>query len=362
MTPRPRDRPNRAKPEHDELFEPVIYGPIDDIGDTTTFTPLRRGARMNADSIGDTNPYLLTGYRIYDQLPTGTSPEPLGSGRTVGILGEGALTRVYRILRDSPRGERAVKVMLPDVPAAVARASSETWNRLSRLSSPSLVKVYNVGMHNGLSFVETALYRGRSLGELLHLRGPFPAQVAAAAGACILDGLEACCVAPPADLRVLPRPCLDDLLLTDPGTIVFLDYLLAGSLRLDSYLGPDAFVQAIRYLPSSAAVAECSVATALYAFGALLYELLTAHAPFGGDSPEQMAASKAKGLRTPWRVRFGQRRRLAQLACACTAPGSSRDLPLLRTVRETLVSIAPEPASLLRALARDPAHWPAAKR
>lgn len=363
MTEPPQAEPNRRPPDKSELEEPVLYGPIEDIGDTTTFTPLRRGARMNADTLGDTNPYLLSGYRIYEQLPKGTSPEPLGSGRVVGIVGEGALTRVYRILLDSPPAERAVKIALPDTPSAIAKASWDTWHRLSRLGHRSLVKVYKVGVHNGLPFVETALYRGRSLGELLQLRGRFPPRVAAAAGQCILDALEASCVAPAADSRVLPLPSMDDLLLTDGGTVLFLDYLLAGSIRLDTYLGSNALMRSVRYLPPEAtARVDCTTATAVYVFGALLSELLTAAAPFGSDSPDRIAQRKARGLRLPWWLRLGRGRRLGALACACTATDPARRPSSIDTIRKALTSLAPSPAVLLEQLARDPSRWPAATR
>ncbi|MBD3242531.1 MAG: hypothetical protein GF331_18220, partial [Chitinivibrionales bacterium] len=149
MTKEPSAEAGRREPDDVAPFGPVLYGPIEDIGDTTTFTPLRRGAHMRADAIGDTNPYLASGHRIYEELPTGTSPEPLGSGHVVGIVGDGALTRVYRILRDSPPGERAVKVVLPDVPSSIAKAFFDTWNRLSQLTHQSILEVHQVGAHNG---------------------------------------------------------------------------------------------------------------------------------------------------------------------------------------------------------------------
>src|SRR5689334_19119836 len=87
-----------------------------------------------------------------------------GRYRTVGVLGTGGMGQVLEAVDERLDRHVAVKLVTTTDPTASARLHAEAAV-LARLRHPTIVKVFDVGEHDGRPFVVTELVRGRSLSD-----------------------------------------------------------------------------------------------------------------------------------------------------------------------------------------------------
>src|SRR6185503_12530581 len=99
-----------------------------------------------------------------------------GRYRIVSVAGVGGMGVVYRA-RDEELGvDAALKVLRPDLgndPAVLERFRSEL--RLAReVTHKNVVRIHDIGEHEGLRFLTMRYVEGRSLSEVLEREGPMP--------------------------------------------------------------------------------------------------------------------------------------------------------------------------------------------
>src|SRR5436305_6166849 len=88
--------------------------------------------------------------------------------RVVGPLGKGGMGEVYRAYDTELKGEVALKIVRgdADVDAALARFRREI--ALARkVTSPNVLRVYDLAEHAGLRFLAMELVEGEDLGALI---------------------------------------------------------------------------------------------------------------------------------------------------------------------------------------------------
>jgi serine/threonine-protein kinase len=216
-----------------------------------------------------------------------------GSYEITAPLGAGGMGEVYRARDTALKREVAIKVLpatLADDTERLARFQREA-ELLAALNHPNIAQVYGLEKSGGMTALVMELVPGQSLVERLS-RGALPIDDALAIAGQIADALEA------AHGRGIVHRDLKpaNIQLTPNGTVKVLDFGIAKALDTRTTGSASA-------APTTPALTEAGIVlgTAAYmspeqargrpvdqradiwAFGCVLYELLTGRLAFGGD-------------------------------------------------------------------------------
>jgi serine/threonine protein kinase len=230
----------------------------------------------------------------------------LGPYEVLAPLGSGGMGEVYRA-RDTRLGrEVAIKVLPADrLSDSVRRARFEQEARtVATLNHPHIVTLHEIESAEGIDFIVMELVPGKTLdaviprhgmrlGEVLRIAIPLADALAAAHGAGIVHrDLK------PANVMVTPE-----------GVVKVLDFGLAKLTQAEEGAREDATTLDARaklshpgtvagtpaYMsPEQASGGKVDARSDVFAFGAVLYEMVTGRRPFGGGSTAEMLASLLK--------------------------------------------------------------------
>src|SRR5262249_50167768 len=295
------------------------------------------------------------------------TPPPLRIGRyaIVRTLGRGGMGVVYLARDARDRREVALKVIPagPDAdPTDLARFHSEA-EAVARLDHPNIVKLFEVGEGDGVAFLAMEDVDGGSLYRRIKQNGPRSAtqaarlveEIARATHFAHTQGVVHRDLKPSNILMGSPRSSIpspqseDNRLRTGDsglGTPKLADFGLAKqldkSLRLTQtgiavgtphYMAPEQARGQAEYIGPLSDV---------HALGAILYELLVGHPPFGGGSPvETLPQGVEKKPVPPSQLRDGIPAELEAICLRClekspakryrTAEAMADDLKAFRT-------------------------------
>jgi len=222
------------------------------------------------------------------------------------FIAKGGMGEVYAVF-DSLLGERvALKTVAgaaPNDSKAIRRLKSEVL--LSRrIGHPNTCRIYEFGEHqldeqDVVCYFTMALVNGETLGARVRREGALAPPEVAIVSRQILAGL-----AEAHGLGILHRDLKsDNIMLRSPPTpglsidAVIMDFGLA--LRLDGNerftSDSNAIVGSFAYMaPEQVASERLTSATDIYAFGVILFEMLTGRLPFRGASPAAVALQRLR--------------------------------------------------------------------
>jgi eukaryotic-like serine/threonine-protein kinase len=222
----------------------------------------------------------------------------LGPYEIVAPLGEGGMGEVYRA-RDVRLGrDVAVKVLpqrLAVDPAALARFEREV-HAVAALSHPNILAIFDVGHEAGVVFAVTELLEGETLRDRLRA-GPLPLRKALECAAQVAQGLAAA-----HDKGIVHRDLKpENIFLSPDGRAKILDFGLAkpSADGGDTYgatvvlaTDPGAVAGTPPYMaPEQVRAEPVTAQTDIFAFGAVLFEMLTGRRAFQGrTAAETMTA------------------------------------------------------------------------
>jgi len=116
----------------------------------------------------------VTGVDVTRRFAPGTLVA--GRYRILSVAGVGGMGVVYRARDEELQVDAALKVLRPDLgsdPGVVERFRSEL--RLAReVTHKNVVRIHDIGEHEGLRFLTMRYVEGRSLSEVLEKDGPMP--------------------------------------------------------------------------------------------------------------------------------------------------------------------------------------------
>ncbi len=229
--------------------------------------------------------------------------ETAGHYRIVEKIGEGGMGVVYRALDTRLRRTVAIKVLRPDVatsPARLARFDREA-RLLAALSHPNIASIHGVEEHNGQFWLVLEFVEGETL-EAIIGHGPVPVrrvvdiagQMARAIEAAHEQGIVHRDLKP-ANVQVRPD-----------GTVKVLDFGVAkvldddsgsaDSTTTDAATRPGTILGTPAYMsPEQACGAPVGSATDVWAFGCVLFELLSGQKPFHGATSAEVRAAVVRG-------------------------------------------------------------------
>jgi serine/threonine-protein kinase len=282
----------------------------------------------------------------------------------LGLLGTGGMGHVYRAhdrLLDEIVALKMLRRELVGMPGMLERFHQEV-KLARRVTSPHVVRTFDLGQHGDDHFLTMEYIDGRSLARLLQ-DGPLSwedfARIARAAAA----GLEAAHATGVLHRDLKP----DNILVAKTGRIALSDFGIARPSAspletADRFVGTPAYMS-----PEQVEGADqIGPAADVYAFGAIMYEMLTGRRPFPGADIFAVASARLRRPPPDPRAhRDGLSELVAELVLHCMArdpaarPGDGSALATaLATIDDTVSSttrpahfVPPVPVESARAVA-----------
>jgi hypothetical protein len=218
----------------------------------------------------------------------------LGPYEVVSPLGAGGMGEVYRATDPRLRREVAVKVLSAAVSADASRLKRFEQEALAAasLNHPNILAVYDVGVHDGNPYLVSELLQGQTLRERLDAPGGVSVRKALEYAIEIASGLAAA-----HEKGIVHRDLKpDNLFITRDERVKILDFGLAKLILEPAVPGgslvttagetePGVILGTVGYMaPEQVRGEAADQRSDIFAFGAVLYEMLFGQQPFAGSS------------------------------------------------------------------------------
>jgi eukaryotic-like serine/threonine-protein kinase len=247
---------------------------------------LRRDVESLLCSSDGARPSFLQSSRLHLMLKTGTE---LGDYELQALLGFGGMGEVYRARDRRLNREVAIKVLPSHLSSERDRLRrfEQEARAAAALNHPNILAVFQLGTYEGSPYLVSELLDGATLREQLR-HGPLELDQAVDYCVQIADGLVAA-----HNKGIVHRDLKpENLMLTTEGRIKILDFGLAkltlpvvDTKTLDAETDPGTVVGTLGYMsPEQALGKNLDSRTDLFSLGALLFEMVTGHRAFQGDS------------------------------------------------------------------------------
>ncbi len=225
----------------------------------------------------------------------------LDSYEIIAPLGAGGMGEVYRARDTSLKREVAIKVLPDDWSRDAGRLHRFELEAqaTAALNHPNIVSIFHVGQHDGCPYIVTELLQGETLRDRLR-RGPMRPREACDCGIDIARGLAAAHEAGIVHRDLKP----ENLFLTKDGRLKILDFGLAKltepeparddgtTATLPQHSQPGQVLGTVGYMaPEQVRGQAADPRSDIFAFGVVLYEMLTGKRAFRKDtSAETLSA------------------------------------------------------------------------
>ncbi len=225
----------------------------------------------------------------------------IGPYEITGAIGAGGMGEVYRARDTRLERDVAIKV-LPASFAADAdrlRRFEQEARTVAQVSHPGIIAVFDVGIHEGAPYLVTELLDGGTL-RLRLSEGPLPARKASDYALQIANGLAAA-----HEHGIVHRDLKpENIFVTRDGRVKILDFGLAklapgrpgktgeDTTMLQADTTPGMVMGTVGYMsPEQVRGGAADHRSDIFAFGVVLYEMLSGRRAFARDTPaESMTA------------------------------------------------------------------------
>src|SRR5882724_3488099 len=229
--------------------------------------------------------------------------ELIGHYRIESLIGVGGMGEVY-LARDEQLGRKVALKFLPEGLTAdkmqLSRFKSEA-RAASALNHPNILTVHEIGTEGNRHFIAAEFIEGVTLRAWL-ARGKIDVCDALEIAVQVASGLTAAHEAGVVHRDIKP----ENIMLRPDGYVKVLDFGIAklaesafaeatadgtGSMTL-AETNRGSILGTVRYMsPEQARGAQVDEGTDIWSLGVVLYEMVTGHAPFTGDTPRWVMTS-----------------------------------------------------------------------
>jgi serine/threonine-protein kinase len=267
---------------------------------------LRREVTMLLRSHEESGDFISTPAFVAPEL-LGDDPDALigtrvGPYRLESVLGTGGMGVVY-LARDERLGRKVGLKLLPQSLIAdvthLVRLQREA-RTASALNHPNIVTIHDIGEEHSTYYVATEFIEGTTLRERI-TKGLISPNEAVDIGAQVASALAAAHDAGIVHRDIKP----ENIMLRPDGYVKVLDFGIAklaeqelptsmpkdqALLLVETNLG--SVLGTVRYMsPEQARGGHVDKTTDIWSLGVVLYEMVTGHAPFSGDTPKEVMSS-----------------------------------------------------------------------
>ncbi len=211
------------------------------------------------------------------------------------MLGEGGMGAVYKAYDRELDRTIAIKLLQPGLmsnPDAMQRFKQELL-LASKISHKNVLRIHDLGDVDGVKFISMAFIEGEDLHSLMKKRGRLPLERCIHIARQIAEALHAAHSEGVAHRDLKPHNILidsaDQIYVSDFGLAKSLDSHSSGMTHAGQVLGTPRYMA-----PEQVEGKNADHRVDLYAFGLILYEMLTGDTPFGAQSTIQMMYQRVK--------------------------------------------------------------------
>src|SRR6266700_3442990 len=229
-------------------------------------------------------------------------------GQTIGHyklserIGTGGMGDVY-LATDIVAGRKAALKLLPSRftgDAERLKRFQQEAQAVVGLNHPNIVTVYEIGEDHSIHYIASELIEGETLRDR-QTRGPMPLNEAVDVAIQVASALAAAHQAGIVHRDIKP----ENIMLRPDGYVKVLDFGIAklaeqelpitlprdeALFLVETNLG--SVLGTVRYMsPEQACGAQVDKGTDIWSLGVVLYEMVTGHAPFPGDTPQDVMFS-----------------------------------------------------------------------
>ncbi|HZR04801.1 MAG TPA: FlgO family outer membrane protein [Candidatus Udaeobacter sp.] len=228
--------------------------------------------------------------------------QTIGHYKILESIGTGGMGEVY-LATDIVAGRKAALKLLPTrftADAERAKRFQREARAVVALNHPSILTVYEIGESHSIHYIASELIEGETLRERLK-RGPMQLSEAVDVAIQVAGALAAAHQAGIIHRDIKP----ENIMLRSDGYVKVLDFGIAklaekelpaamprdeALLLVETNLG--AVLGTVRYMsPEQACGERIDQSTDIWSLGVVLYEMLTGHAAFTGDKPQDVMSA-----------------------------------------------------------------------
>ncbi|MBD3421374.1 MAG: protein kinase [Chitinivibrionales bacterium] len=239
-------------------------------------------------------------------MPDGSQPVALGSGTISNFLGSGGMANVYEIWNQRLEVYRAVKLMNPNCDEESLERFQTEIKICAKLHHPNIIEIHGVGEWNDLPYIEMEKIDGRTLEDLIRLRGALPVEVAVAIAIMAARGLKHAhnqeyVIYGKTYHGVIHRDLKpNNIMICTNGVAKIMDFGIARPTEASFHTMAGTVVGTLQYLSPEQMNGEIlDVKTDIYAFGASLYEAITGKMAFPEKNIHKLVLDKSENRYIP---------------------------------------------------------------
>lgn len=219
-----------------------------------------------------------------------------GRYEILGTLGEGGMANVYLANDTLLNRKVAVKALRYDLQddESVKRRFAREAKATSGLSNPNIVNVLDVGNDSGMQYIVIEYVDGPNLKKYIRNHYPIPYHE-------VVDIMIQICMAvsDAHEHGIIHRDLKPENILVDeakdPIQVKVSDFGIALALSERSITRTNSLLGSVHYMsPEQIKGRSATVLSDIYALGIILFELITKHVPFTGDTAVTVALKHSK--------------------------------------------------------------------
>ena len=220
-----------------------------------------------------------------------------GRYQIIENLGRGGMGRVYRAIDTKTREEVAIKLIRPDI-AEDHRTLERFLNEIRlthKISHRNIGKMYHLGEDMGLHYITMEYVSGEDLKSFIRRSRRLDVGTTVAIAKQVCSGLSEA-----HDAGIVHRDLKPSNIMIDKeGNAKILDFGIARALDSAGVTAEGSIIGTPEYMsPEQVEGRESDRRSDIYAFGVILFEMVTGRLPFAADTPF-VVAFKQKSERPP---------------------------------------------------------------